>query len=371
MRAFKEFVKKILRLISKDLESYVVDYLYIRKFNRRSPELMWRIVQPGSYEMYDAGGVQLKDKMYIFGGYDRLTHIHSKAHVLDLRSRKWSEQFDMPQAMAQSHQGIACDGERYIYEISGQLGDQCHPAVRECFVYDTLQKIWESFMPSLPQARYAATAQYWNGRLHVVGGSKEDRNTPSTDHLSIAVDNGKAIENDWRSEPAIPRGGPHRASTVIDNNLYVFGGQEGDYIAIPGDAKYTCTGQLTNEIVYSDVYMLPHDGQQWKKLKDMPVKVSHIEFSTAVIGPYIVIVGGMDNKDPETKVVTLTNVIQVYDSRNDTWTIAGHLPYRLKCTIVAYYEGWLYLAMGQRDKDFDNPVADRYIRQVWRTKFSL
>lgn len=43
-----------------------------------------------------------------------------------------------------------------------------------------------------------------------MGGSKENRNTPSVDHWSLAVKNGKALEEEWHTEIPIPRGGPHR-----------------------------------------------------------------------------------------------------------------------------------------------------------------
>lgn len=58
--------------------------------------------------------------------------------------------------------------------------------------------------------RYAPATQLWRGRLHVMGGSKENRHTPSVDHWSIAVKDGKALEKKWRKEVPIPRGGPHR-----------------------------------------------------------------------------------------------------------------------------------------------------------------
>lgn len=58
--------------------------------------------------------------------------------------------------------------------------------------------------------RYAPATQIWRGRLHVMGGSKENRHTPATDHWSIAVENGRAIEKEWRKEVPLPRGGPHR-----------------------------------------------------------------------------------------------------------------------------------------------------------------
>ena len=58
--------------------------------------------------------------------------------------------------------------------------------------------------------RYAPATQLWRERLHVMGGSKENRHTPGLEHWSIAVKDGKALEEEWRTEVPIPRGGPHR-----------------------------------------------------------------------------------------------------------------------------------------------------------------
>jgi len=370
MKLIKDFIKMILRMISGDLEVFIVDFLYLRRLNRKPPELMWKSARPGPYARLDAGGACLNEKLYVFGGFGHGSTIYSIVNVFDSKKGKWVDEFDMPAKMAQSHQGLVSDGKRYIYEVSGQLGDQCRPPTADCFVLDVETKTW-STLPPLAEARYAVTLQLWRGRLHAIGGSKTDRNTPSTDHWSIAVECGKSPENQWRKEPSIPRGGPHRASAVVDDRLYVFGGQEGDYIAIPGDANYTCTGDLTNEVVFADTYMLPYGEKKWQRMADMPIKVSHTEFSIVIIGPYVVILGGMDNKDPDTKRVTVINRIQVYDTRNDTWDIVGHLPYGIKSTVAAYVDGWLYMTTGQRDHDIDDRSAGNYDRRVWRAKFSL
>ena len=64
--------------------------------------------------------------------------------------------------------------------------------------------------------RYAPATQLWRGRLHVMGGSKENRHTPALEHWSLAVKDGKALETEWRSEIPIPRGGPHRFVNLND-----------------------------------------------------------------------------------------------------------------------------------------------------------
>lgn len=120
--------------------------------------------------------------------------------------------------------------------------------------------------------RYAPATQLWKGRLHVMGGSKENRHTPGLEHWSIAVKDGKALEKEWRTEIPIPRGGPHRycycsfenvntlrilaykdrliyavtnrfdrACVAINDQLFVIGGQEGDFMAKPGSPIFKCS----------------------------------------------------------------------------------------------------------------------------------
>jgi hypothetical protein len=242
--------------------------------------------------------------------------------------------------------------------------------VEDCFVLDVPNRKWTS-LPPLPEPRYSVTVQLWHGRLHAAGGSKPDRNTPATNHWSIAVSDGKALENKWREEPPIPRGGPHRASAVVDDKFYLFGGQEGDYIAIPGDPEYRCTGKLTIEDVYPDVYMLEPGASQWKRMADMPLKCSHIEFAKVIIDKSVVILGGMINKNPVTKEIHITDAIQVYDTTTNTWRIVGRLPYRLKATVSAYYDGRLFVTTGQKDKGVNDPRPGAFDRRAWKAKFAL
>ena len=74
------------------------------------------------------------------------------------------------------------------------------------------------FNTRLSCTRYAPATQLWKGRLHVMGGSKENRHTPGLDHWSLAVKDGEALEQQWRDEVPIPRGGPHRLANCSDSS---------------------------------------------------------------------------------------------------------------------------------------------------------
>jgi N-acetylneuraminic acid mutarotase len=287
--------------------------------------------------------------------------------VFNLAKKAWTAEYDLPEEMAKSHLGMIFDGQRYIYAVSGQKGNRCRPPTNLCFVFDTFNDTWNDF-PALPEARYAPKVQLWQGRLHVLSGSKEDRNTPSVDYWSIAVKDGKAIENEWAKEIDAPRGGPHGATAVLNNKLYSFGGQEGDYIAIPGDPEFRCTGRLTDEKVYSDVYCLESGDKHWTRLADMPIPTSHTEFSIIVHGDKVLICGGTEYKNPETKELYLTDAIQCYDVPTDTWSILGRMPYRVKSVGVAYYKEFLYITLGQSDRDKDDARPGNYDNRTWRSK---
>ena len=53
------------------------------------------------------------------------------------------------------------------------------------------------------------------------------------------------------------------------------------------------------------------------------------------------------------------------------WSVVGKLPYRVKTTLVGFWDGWLYFTSGQRDKGPDDPAPRKVIGEMWRTKLSL
>lgn len=342
--------------------------LFLLTQNTERNVFKWEMVQPCPLRLYDAGGVQVGHFLYVVCGYSNLDKVQNSMEVLDLKRNRWQKPIETPKDMAQSHLALCSDGQRFIYIVSGQFGPQCSPAIRKGFTFDIQNKHWGS-LPLLPQARYAATMQLWDGRLHLVGGSKEDRHTPSTDHWSIAVEEGKATEGHWREEPPIPLGGCHRGSAIIDNVFYVFGGQQGDFTAIPGDPKFTCTPK-TVEHYSTKSYCLHQGDVKWKRLADMPVSSTHTDYSASVIGRKAVLAGGQVYKDPFNFSLKLTDCIQAYDTEDRTWRIMGRLPYRIKTALTAYHDGWLYAMTGQRDVSFQNSSPGRIVNDVWRTQFN-
>ncbi|KAJ4729410.1 Kelch repeat-containing protein [Melia azedarach] len=331
-----------------------------------APDLEWQQMPSAPVPRLDGASIQIENIFYVFSGYASLDHVHSHVDVYDFTSNRWVDRFDTPKEMANSHLGVATDG-RYIYVVSGQYGPQCRGPTAHSFILDTVTRKWSS-MPPLPSPRYAPATQLWRGRLHVMGGSKENRHTPGLEHWSIAVKDGKVLEKEWRTEIPIPRGGPHRACIVIHDRLFVIGGQEGDFMAKPGSPIFKCSRR--HEVVYGDVYMLD-DEMKWKELPPMPKPDSHIESSWVIVNNSIIITGGTTEKHPVTKRMMLTGEVFRFRLDTLTWSVIGKLPFRVKTTLTGFWDGWLYFTSGQRDRGPDNPQPKKVIGELWRTKLHL
>ncbi|KAI4350548.1 hypothetical protein L6164_004995 [Bauhinia variegata] len=331
-----------------------------------APDLHWEEMAPAPVCRLDGASIQIKDLFYVFAGYGTLDYVHSHVDIYNLSSNKWEGRIDMPKDMAHSHLGVATDG-RYIYVVSGQYGPQCRAPTARSFLLDTETKKWKN-LPPLPAPRYALATQLWRGRLHVMGGSKENRHTPATDHWSLAVKDGEALEKQWRTEIPIPRGGPHRACVLFNDKLFIIGGQEGDFMPKPGSPIFKCSRR--HEVVYGDVFMLD-DKMKWTVLPPMPKPNSHIENSWVLVNNSIIITGGTTEKNPVTKRMILVGEVFQFHLDNMTWSVIGKLPYRIKTTLTAFWDGWLYFTSGQRDRGPDNPQPGKVVGDLWRTKLSL
>ncbi|EOY26342.1 Galactose oxidase/kelch repeat superfamily protein [Theobroma cacao] len=321
-----------------------------------APQLKWEKMAAAPVPRLDGAAIQIKNLLYVFAGYGTIDYVHSHVDIYNFTDNTWGGRFDMPKEMAHSHLGMVTDG-RYIYVVTGQYGPQCRGPTAHTFVLDTETNKWRD-MPPLPLPRYAPATQLWRGRLHVMGGSKENRHTPGLEHWSLAVKDGKALEKEWRSEIPIPRGGPHRACVVFKDRLYVIGGQEGDFMAKPGSPIFKCSRR--NEVVYGDVYMLD-DEMKWKTLPPMPKPDSHIEFAWTIVNNSIVIVGGTTEKHPVTKKMVLVGEVFQFNLDTLKWSVIGKLPFRVKTTLVGYWRGWLYFTSGQRDKGPSDPAPKKVL----------
>jgi len=324
----------------------------------------WRRAHRSLEAHLEAGSLRVGNNLYVLGGYQTLTQMCTKMQILDIATRAWRYGPPLPAGFPLSHAGLASDG-RFLFVISGQEGPACEPATDLAWALDLNNMVWTR-MASLPVARYAPLLEYLDGHLHLISGATEDRETISTDHFIMRIrdksaDAPRALPSldsqVWRTGPPIPMGGDHAASVVLDGKMYVIGGEHG-HAAMTMDASKCCGSYWAHPYLFR---YDPHR-EQWQRLADLPVAVSHIESQVVVLDGKILVLGGTGDGD------VFSARVQEYDPARDRWREMQTLPQARKGGVVWQKNGSVYFNGGQLTFDGNNRpvVADTMVARIRR-----
>lgn len=353
------------RIESKLYNTFFTDALnekwLLYQHNHSDNPYRWSLGSPCPNKCVEAFGVVIRDKLYLFGGYASIDKVHQTGCVFDLKSEKWIHKIDMPPGFAQTHVGCASDGDENIFMAGGQIGPNCSPCTDQVHVFNIRDESF-SELPPLPEKRYLGVAVYYQNRLHVMGGSQENRHTGSKKHWSLKIKNSQAVEEYWQVEPPIPRGGVHRGSVLKDDCLYVVGGSEGDLKPIAGDTEFRCDRNTPPENVHGEFWKYQFSSKKWTRLPDMPVPLFHTDTSTVTNGRKIYTFGGIPSRKE------CLNKVFAYDLTENTWEQAGTLPYSMKTNFTVLHGGKVYLITGQRSRSMENLLPGKVLDSVWSAK---
>ncbi|MFZ4639936.1 MAG: Kelch repeat-containing protein [Nodosilinea sp.] len=308
--------------------------------------LDWRLAMPCPYPLLYGAKVQLGTKLYIFGGYPISPKNNQRILILDLESGQWSRKSQLPVGFPHAYMALCTDG-RHVYIAGGQVGDD-GSATDGVFCWNR-ETGGFSRLPSLPTPRYGATMQYVDGRLHFLGGTQAEDGLSSDQHWSLAVEGSSCLQPDWQAEPPVPLPASHMASLVVDDQIYLFGGQQ----------------EESGEAYHANSYRYATQEGVWDRLADMPMPVSHGANAMVMHGGWIYILGGQVYGSAGTNHQRLTDLVQVYDPAANTWAIAGALPYRLKGAIAGILNNRLYVTTGQRDQSYASDQPGSICRSTW------
>lgn len=272
----------------------------------------------------EPGSVQLGDKLYVFGGYNSgNSDVTRSAEVLDLATGTWSELASLPENAAESHAGIASDGERYIYWVAGQKGPREGAATNTAWRYDTLSNTWDRFV-DLPEGRYGGALAFYNNVLYFFGGNDESRSTATTSHWAAST---RSKNPSWIERAAMPAANDHHAVAVVNSMIYSFGGEDG---------HGTTYDQHKNVFAYNPAI------DAWTRKADLPTASSHFEGGTHAIGDKVLLIAGrIDIADG-----TWTDEVRLYDTITDKWTILDPLPDARLGPSSAIHNGRVYITNG-------------------------
>ena len=271
----------------------------------------------------------LGTKLYVMGGYVDGLRVDNTTDVFDAATGVWTRGPDFPGA--QTHAGVTSDGARYIYKVSGQLGDGVPGTpTAEGWMLDTRTNAW-SKLPPIPEARYAPGMAYVDGKLHLFGGTRPDRTTVVADHLVLDVANPSA---GWRPAAPLPEAGDHLSVAVIDGKIYAIGGEHGHAARLPeGDAAY---------IQHNHLLRYDPATNAWTELAELPRGRSHAEGTTVVVNGKILMMGGKLN------ATDVSGQADLYNPATDTWTTLNDLPRVNQGGAAIVHDGKIYLSHGQK-----------------------
>jgi N-acetylneuraminic acid mutarotase len=269
----------------------------------------------------ESGTVQIGSKVYIIGGYtgggyDATTR---RMDIYDINTGSWSRGTDLPSNGTQTHAGVATDG-KYIYWAGGQNGPLFSLDSRKTvWRYNLSTKQWSTWI-SLPDNRYGGALAYIASRneLHYFGGDLADRHTATSTHWVIDLDDSSPS---WKSKAALPRAADHLGHVVINNQVYLLGGEH----------DHGVTYQQHN-----NVYRYDPATDTYKTLASMPLASSHFEGAVSYLnGKIFVMAGQIDDEQ-------LTSQVRAYDLASNTWTIYSSLPEKRKGGVSWIKDNKLY-----------------------------
>jgi N-acetylneuraminic acid mutarotase len=265
-------------------------------------------------------------KLYAFSGYsDDSWQPTRRVDRYDPVANTWTRLNDMPIGI--THAAVSVVGSKVWFaggyaERVGVYGQQ-DIAITTVKIYDTATDTW-SDGPSLPQQRGSGGMGLINNKLYFTSGEKRDR-TNVTETWMLDLDNQGA---GWQSRAPIPQGRTHFGTVVIDDQLYIMGGQ----LSIDADSTYL-----------SSAYRYNPANDSWTQLANLPLAMSHYSPSTVVHDGKIYLLGGEYQFNVES-----TQVLE-YDPVANSYRTLSPLPVARAAAMAGVIDGKLIYSSGKHN----------------------
>lgn len=180
------------------------------------------------------------------------------------------------------------------------------------------QSSWIALTP-MPTARGGLGVAVVDGKVYAIGGSNGNEPVNNNEQYDPVL-------NSWTVEMPMPTARSGFAIAVYDNKIYVIGGTVGN-------------GFVGNNEVYDP------SSNTWETKASMPTPRS--DLSASVVNDKIYLIGGKkySNTNP---YYSETNINEVYDPANNTWTTAASIPIASYGYQSATINGKIYIVGGEQ-----------------------
>ena len=306
------------------------------------PPTGWQVGAPAPLTLFEAQGIAVADKVYVFGGFHN-GQVQATTSVIayDPATNAWAPRTSMPVAV--THGGVAVDGST-VWIVGGLLGDYSggdNLPTRDTWRYDTLTDTW-SPGPPLPSATGAGGTAILGRALHYFGGFAPDGQGDSSKHYVLNLDAAAANPAaTWTTAASMPTARNPFGTAVLGGKIYAIGGQHGR--------------DETNRNV-RDVHVYDAAANRWTTAAKLPKPMSHFHNSTVVVNSRIIIAGGVTNGR-----YPLSDTWE-YDPATNQWAAGLPLPAPRKAPVAVVAAGLLYVLTGSPGDNF--PRNDVWFRGV-------
>ena len=191
-----------------------------------------------------------------------------------------------------------CEYAGKIYVFGGISEDAAGNtiALNTVYIYDTATDAWTRGA-DMPTARYLPTASAVNGKIYVIGGRAPDAANPGNFVNYKINEEYDPATNTWTNKAAILQAGRGFADAVLNNKIYIFGGNT--------------TAYQTSVRIYDPAT------NTWSSGADMTGARAYGR-AVAVPGTSLIYYIGGDNGG--TTPTSFLGVAIVYDTTSNTWT---------------------------------------------------
>jgi len=261
--------------------------------------------------MSGLGVAVVNGKIYAFG--------YNVTYEYDPVRDKWAKKRAMP--TPRTCFAVAAYQNK-IYVIGGYVVGEWGRAVGINEVYDPSTDRWETRKP-MPTPRAQLDANVVDGKIYLIGGRTGGpySSVPINEVYDPATDS-------WTTKAPIPYPVVEYASAVVDGRIYVIGGRD-EFLR-------------DMEVNFNQIYDPETD--TWSFGAPIPVAVwqTAAGATTGVFAPKrIYVIGGLPKGEMEG-----TNLNQVYNPENDTWTFGAPMPTPRLGLAVAVVDDVLYAIGG-------------------------
>jgi N-acetylneuraminic acid mutarotase len=275
-------------------------------------------------------GVAVVDgKIYAIGGISGTQNILGTNEVYDPETNSWSSKTPMPThrysfGIAVFQNKIYCIGGATTIKSDGYVTN-----VNE--VYDPSTDTWEN-RTSMPNPRSDLEANTVGDKIYLIGGQgrPDPRMFIVKNYTSLNEVYDPATDS-WTIETPIPNATAYYASAVVDDKIYVMGGE----------------GRSSSGILYlNQVYDAKTDA--WSLAAPVPGTILNFAVAGATTGvnapKLIYVIGGYYGITNPSKPYNYTN--QVYNPKNNSWFFATYMPIDNYHYSVAVFNDMLYFIGG-------------------------